>query len=225
MFSFQIGRSESKFIENIVDAISGHVNKAKYPVHEEKSPKQNVVELLGVGKMHYGCKHYRSRCKIRTPCCNKIYSCRYCHNEATSNHELIRYEVQQVICSICDKEQPAAQVCTNCGVCMGEYYCNICKLYDDDTTKQQFHCHQCGICRLGGRENYSHCKKCGGCLENFLRDNHTCVNLRQDCPICDEFLFESMKEFKPMNCGHIIHVECYDKMVKCGITICPVCSK
>ncbi|KAK9929380.1 hypothetical protein M0R45_026482 [Rubus argutus] len=69
-------RSESKFIENIVDAISGHVNKAKYPVHEEKSPKQNVAELLGVGKMHYGCKHYRSRCKIRAPCCNKIYSCR-----------------------------------------------------------------------------------------------------------------------------------------------------
>lgn len=26
----------------------------------------------------------------------------------------------------------AAQVCSNCGVNMGEYFCNICKFYDDD---------------------------------------------------------------------------------------------
>lgn len=25
-----------------------------------------------------------------------------------------------------------AQVCTNCGVNMGEYFCDICKFYDDD---------------------------------------------------------------------------------------------
>lgn len=25
-----------------------------------------------------------------------------------------------------------AQVCSNCGVNMGEYYCDICKFYDDD---------------------------------------------------------------------------------------------
>ena len=63
----------------------------------------------------------------------------------------------QVICSICNTEQevcPAefnsvitvnvstlksiclifqvAQVCSHCGVNMGEYFCNICKFYDDD---------------------------------------------------------------------------------------------
>ncbi|KAK9929379.1 hypothetical protein M0R45_026481 [Rubus argutus] len=206
--------------------IGGHVNMAKYPV-EEKSPKQNVAELLDVGKMFYGCKHYKRRCKIRAPCCNKIYPCRHCHDEATSNHELIRYDVQQVVCSVCDKEQPAARVCINCGICMGEYYCNICKFYDDDITKQQFHCHQCGICRIGGRKNYFHCKKCGGCCVNLLRDNHKCVNnsLRQNCPICDEFLFESLKKFRAMNCGHTIHFDCYKKMVKLGISICPICSK
>jgi hypothetical protein len=25
-----------------------------------------------------------------------------------------------------------AQVCTNCGVRMGEYFCEICKFFDDD---------------------------------------------------------------------------------------------
>ncbi|KAJ0036014.1 hypothetical protein Pint_25052 [Pistacia integerrima] len=39
-------------------------------------------ERLAFGKMGYGCKHYRRRCKIRAPCCNEIFDCRHCHNEA-----------------------------------------------------------------------------------------------------------------------------------------------
>lgn len=31
----------------------------------------------------FRCQHYRRRCKIRAPCCNEIYPCRHCHNEAT----------------------------------------------------------------------------------------------------------------------------------------------
>lgn len=26
------------------------------------------------------------------------------------------------------------QVCKNCGVCMGRYFCGICKLFDDDVS-------------------------------------------------------------------------------------------
>ncbi|KAM1715003.1 hypothetical protein ACFX12_025539 [Malus domestica] len=43
---------------------------------------------------------------------------------------------------------------------MGEYFHDICKFYDDDTTKEQFHCNDCGICRIGGRDKFYHCKKC-----------------------------------------------------------------
>nr|ACU19684.1 unknown [Glycine max] len=99
----------------------------------------SVLERLDFGKMGYGCKHYRRRCRIRAPCCNELYFCRHCHNEATSmlsnpfdRHELVRQDVQHVVCSVCDTEQPVAQVCTNCGVRMGEYFCNICKFFDDD---------------------------------------------------------------------------------------------
>lgn len=28
------------------------------------------------------CQHYRRRCRIRAPCCNEVYDCRHCHNEA-----------------------------------------------------------------------------------------------------------------------------------------------
>uniref|UniRef100_A0A2N9EC59 CHY-type domain-containing protein n=1 Tax=Fagus sylvatica TaxID=28930 RepID=A0A2N9EC59_FAGSY len=130
------------------------------------------------GKSEHGCDHYRRRCKIRAPCCNQIFPCRHCHNEATSNlsnpkdrHELVRQDVKHVVCLICNTEQQVwlcglelwmvAQVCSNCGVNMGEYYCDVCKFYDDDTSKGQFHCEECGICRVGGRDNFFHCKKCG----------------------------------------------------------------
>jgi len=72
------------------------------------------------------CAHYKRRCRIRVSCCYEIYDCRHCHNEATSHlqdpmqrHELPRYKVERVICSICDTEQNVKQVCENCSVKMG----------------------------------------------------------------------------------------------------------
>lgn len=31
------------------------------------------------------CLHYKRRCKIRAPCCGEVFTCRHCHNEATSS--------------------------------------------------------------------------------------------------------------------------------------------
>lgn len=41
------------------------------------------ISLLGFAFSLCRCKHYRRRCQIRAPCCNEIYPCRHCHNEAT----------------------------------------------------------------------------------------------------------------------------------------------
>ncbi|GMJ02037.1 MYB30-Interacting E3 Ligase 1 [Hibiscus trionum] len=197
---------------------------------EISSPNQR----LHFGKMGYGCQHYRRRCKIRAPCCNEVFSCRHCHNEAVNllsspfdRHELVRQDVKQVICSVCDTEQPVAQVCSNCGVNMGEYFCKICNFFDDDTEKGQFHCHDCGICRVGGRENFFHCKKCGSCYSVALRDNHKCVenSMQHHCPICYEYLFDSLKDTTVMKCGHTMHCECYHEMIKRHKYCCPICSK
>ena len=45
----------------------------------------------------------------------------------------------------------------------------------DDAEKGQFHCDGCGICRVGGRENYFHCDICGYCLPLSCKDNHKLV--------------------------------------------------
>lgn len=43
--------------------------------------------------------------------------------------------VVQVICSLCDTEQDVQQFCSSCGVCMGQYFCGICKFFDDDVSR------------------------------------------------------------------------------------------
>ena len=71
----------------------------------------------------------------------------------------------------------------------------MCNLYDDDLSKQQFHCDECGICRVGGRDNFFHCTVCGACYSVELRNNHVCVpnSMQRDCPICYEYLFDSLE--------------------------------
>lgn len=189
---------------------------------------------LDFGKMGYGCKHYRRRCKIRAPCCNQVFGCRHCHNEAMNSlkcpfdrHEVSRFDIEKVICSVCGTEQPIAHKCATCGVNMGEYFCKICKFYDDDIEKKHFHCYDCGICRVGGRDNFFHCKKCGSCYSLSLLNNHSCVenSMRHHCPICFEYLFDSLKDTTVMKCGHTMHCKCYDEMIMHEKYCCPICLK
>lgn len=187
-----------------------------------------------VGKSEYGCEHYRRRCKLRAPCCDQIFSCRHCHNAAASalsnpkdHHELVRRDVSQVICAVCNTEQQVAHVCSKCGVKMGEYFCEICRFYDDDTTKEQFHCDDCGICRVGGRERFFHCKKCASCYSVDLRGNHLCIenSMKNQCPICYEYLFDSVQSTTIMKCGHTMHLNCFNSMLLQNQYRCPICSK
>ncbi|CAK9882569.1 unnamed protein product [Sphagnum jensenii] len=181
------------------------------------------------------CAHYRRRCRIRAPCCNEIFDCRHCHNEAKNaneedplkRHDLPRHLVKQVICSLCDHEQDVQQVCENCGVCMGEYFCSTCKFFDDETKKQQYHCNSCGICRIGGRENFFHCDRCGCCYSTTLQKKHPCIekSMHHNCSVCFEYLFDSMKDITVMPCGHTMHLECLREMHRHAQYFCPICSK
>ncbi|XP_052200648.1 E3 ubiquitin-protein ligase RZFP34-like isoform X2 [Diospyros lotus] len=182
---------------------------------------ESLVEL-GSGK--FGCAHYRRRCKIRAPCCDEIFDCRHCHNEAKNaldvnpllRHEIPRHDVEKV-----------QQYCISCGVCMGKYFCPKCKFFDDEVSKNQFHCDECGICRTGGEEKFFHCRKCGCCYSNSIKDAHHCVEraMHHNCSVCFEFLFESMKDITVLPCGHTIHLECVKEMEQHFRYSCPICSK
>ena len=56
-----------------------------------------------------------------------------------------------------------------------QYFCVECQIFDS-VDKGQFHCKGCGLCRLGGRQNFFHCDTCEMCLPMGLQKSH-CVRI------------------------------------------------
>ncbi|KAL3623354.1 E3 ubiquitin-protein ligase RZFP34 [Castilleja foliolosa] len=208
-------------------------NCLKHQIISQSHSEDKCKTEMGFEK--YGCSHYRRRCKIIAPCCNEIFDCRHCHNDSKNSldvdplerHDIPRHEIKRIICSLCDTEQDVQQICINCGVCLGKYYCSICKFFDDDVSKNQYHCHECGICRTGGKENFFHCDKCGCCYSKTLKDTHRCIEkaMHHNCPVCFEYLFDTTRGIAVLPCGHTIHLDCVKEMERHFQYACPVCSK
>ncbi|ESO87512.1 hypothetical protein LOTGIDRAFT_194257 [Lottia gigantea] len=175
---------------------------------------------------NFGCTHYKRKCILITPCCDKEYTCRVCHDD-NENHELNRRSVEKLKCMKCNTIQKVSRTCTNCDIEFSKYCCNICNLYDDDISKKQFHCEFCGLCRLGGRENFFHCKKCDLCLATSLKGNHKCVEkVSHDvCAICRDDLHTSRLKLHVPDCGHLIHYDCYYNLLKSNNYACPTCNE
>lgn len=55
----------------------------------------------------------------QTPCCQKVYTCRFCHDEK-EDHTMNRKEVTELICTVCETRQPVQADCRNCGVRFGK---------------------------------------------------------------------------------------------------------
>ena len=183
--------------------------------------------------MQQQCTHYRRRCSLVAPCCDRTFRCRHCHDEESAcDEKLDRKAVTEVACDACGLRQPVALQCSDasCAVVFGHYACLECRFFDDEVAhaeKKYFHCDKCGICRVGGRENWVHCDKCGSCV---LPDHGPCIerNMHNDCAICRDDLFTSVAPVAILHCGHAIHRECLDEMIKHSqmpIARCPTCCK
>lgn len=105
-----------------------------------------------------GCEHYRRKVKMQCATCERWYTCRLCHDKV-EDHILPRKATKYMLCMLCGCVQRVGGTCANCGVTAGRYYCDICKLWNDDSDKPIYHCDKCGICRVGhglGRD-FFHC--------------------------------------------------------------------
>lgn len=181
-----------------------------------------------------GCEHYSRKCQLLSACCDKFYTCRFCHDavedegqrDVKKRHTMDRHAVRTVKCMPCGAVQPAAQVCTSCGVTLGAYFCPRCNLFDDKP-RGQWHCDGCGICRVGGPENFRHCDRCAVCIGVSMWATHTCVTdrLKVPCPICYEDLHSSRDATSFLPCGHSMHARCWTNMLRSGNAKCPMCSK
>lgn len=182
--------------------------------------------------IYNGCSHYRRKAQLLAPCCSLFFPCRFCHDEAQTDpkkaHTMDRHSVITIKCMLCDLVQPAAQTCASpsCKATLGAYWCSICVLLDDED-KGQFHCGLCGICRVGGKENYSHCDRCGICMKPATLASHACVSnaSRVNCPICLEDLHTSRVSISFLPCGHSLHSPCMQSFLTLGQEQCPLCKK
>jgi uncharacterized CHY-type Zn-finger protein len=120
----------------------------------EEDPDTEELEEASLG-----CQHYQRNVKLQCFTCKKWYTCRFCHDEV-EDHHLIRKETENMLCMLCGHAQPAAQNCRKCEETTAQYYCDICKLWDNDSKKSIYHCHDCGICRIGQGlgKDFFHCK-------------------------------------------------------------------
>ena len=106
-----------------------------------------------------GCEHYKRNIKLQCSACNKWYTCRFCH-DAVEDHMLNRRETKNMLCMLCGCAQAASEECALCSGRAAWYYCDVCKLWDDDPEKSIYHCNDCGICRVGKGlgKDFFHCK-------------------------------------------------------------------
>ena len=106
-----------------------------------------------------GCAHYKRNIKLQCSACNRWYTCRFCH-DAVEDHMLNRKETKNMLCMLCGCPQIASGECALCNERGAWYYCDVCKLWDDDPHKSIYHCNDCGICRVGQGlgKDFFHCK-------------------------------------------------------------------
>jgi RING finger/CHY zinc finger protein 1 len=172
-----------------------------------------------------GCKHYKRNCKIEGICCDTFFTCRLCHNDHC-DHEIERSKIEKVKCLKCDTEQSVSNLCENCNLKFGNYFCEICKFFDNDELKDIYHCEYCKICRLGKKTDFFHCEVCRSCISMTIKDTHKCVQDTMDtnCPICSDYLFTSTQSVSIMPCGHSLHSNCYIQYASTNYK-CPLCCK
>ncbi|KAL8118259.1 zinc finger protein BRUTUS-like At1g74770 [Apium graveolens] len=178
-------------------------------------------------KLTFGCKHYKRNCKLVSACCNKLYTCRVCHDDV-ADHTMDRKATAQMMCMRCLIIQPVGATCStpSCQkLSMARYYCSICKFFDDE--REIYHCPYCNLCRLGKGLgiDYFHCMNCNACMSRSL-SVHICREkcFEDFCPICHEFIFSSSLPIKALQCGHLMHSACFQAYT-CSYYTCPICSK
>ena len=117
-------------------------------------------------------------------------------------------------CDVCQSlSLKIEEKCRKCGVKFGKYVCIDCRLFDDDDSKKQFHCDKCGICRVGGKDNFFHCDTCGYCMNNSIKDSH------KVCLFAVAFLY-----LFPISISLLVRVcvcVCFSILLRCTILLTP----
>jgi len=150
-------------------------------------------------------------------------------NEPLSYQDWISKRIHMK-CLSCNKKQPIAETCNNCGTNLGKYFCDICKL--NNNTKGIKHCDKCNFCV---KSNKKHCNACNTCHSSILKTE--CIKdknkLNDSCVVCQMALSEPSSlgdgktnyRYKMHKCKNIFHYNCFVELVSHGGKKCPLCRE
>ena len=95
------------------------------------------------------------------------------------------------LCMFCGTSQTASSRCVNpkCESLLSQYYCNICKLWDNDPSQLIYHCDKCNKCRIG------HCEACDKQASSF-KTSETINTSNLNIPSVDFSIQESQSSLK-----------------------------
>ncbi|KAJ0712992.1 putative transcription factor C2H2 family [Helianthus annuus] len=133
----------------------------------------------------FGCEHYKRKCKLVASCCNKLYTCRLCHDDATDH--------------IMDREIYHCPHCDICRVGKGlgiDYFhcmtCNACMSMPVATThtcvknRLQGNCPVCQEYMFTSTSRLKSLDPCGHVMHSSCFQAYTCCYYT--CPICNKSL-------------------------------------
>ncbi|KAI4329594.1 hypothetical protein MLD38_027964 [Melastoma candidum] len=225
-------REKSTTIQNLLTSqYDGTRQKSGSELENSYSNREDISgrspSYCNIAAKAFGCKHYKSNCKLLMPCCRQLYPCWRCHDEM-NDHKIDRILITNMMCMTCLEVLPVGPSCstTSCDASsMAKYYCPICKIFDDE--REIYHCPYCNLCRVGKGlgVDYFHCMNCNACMSRSL-SVHICREkcFEDNCPICHEYIFTSHMPVKALRCGHLMHSSCF-KEFTCTHYACPICSK
>lgn len=216
----RFNKAEQKLVPKNESTLAEAINSVK---EEDWLPTYHSEDVLG-------CPHYQRACKLQCYQCSKWVSCRFCHDEQQHEpaHNFVRNKTRWIMCMRCQNVQRPSRECTRCEEEFALYYCEKCKLYDNDEAKDIYHCDKCKLCRLGlglGID-FFHCDGCHACLSAELQGNHKCIEgaTMSNCPICGDYMFTSTRPVVYMSpCGHAIHQHCFEEHTRHSYK-CPHCQ-
>ncbi|KAL0792379.1 hypothetical protein Bca101_063756 [Brassica carinata] len=228
-----------------------HSEETESLILEVEAAESLLKEIRDRGLMEHGCPHYRRRCCIRAPCCNEIFGCHHCHNEAKQNnisvdqkqnHDIPRQKVEQitrslssssqVICILCGTEQ---EVCSNSLLLFAKLVLTAecawgSTSVNPASSTMMIHLKN-SITATAVESAESEDMKISFTatsvavvIQSFSRT--VTLVLKEQCITTAPFyLFESRNDVTVLPCGHTIHQKCLEEMREHYQYACPLCSK
>lgn len=177
-----------------------------------RRPLDAEPTALLVPNMDQSCSHYDKKCsRFHFDCCNVIDPCHRCHM-ARESCDVKPPAVSSIVCNECQTRQSPSDICIHCAVEFSHSFCGICKIW---TAVDISHCTGCGFCRVGKAEEIFHCDHCEACFSKENQLSHVCAKTKlkgELCPMCLESVHFSTKSSTILQCGHVVHSECWQSL-------------